>query len=168
MKFIFTFRGLNSSDAIKQYAEKKFKKLEKYFYGEVEAHVIFKREKFREIVEVNIVGDGERIITKEETQDIYEAIDLAYESLEKQVKKMKEKRMSFRKERTPEVLEEQPEKEFILETMEVNPMSTQEAIDWFRNNQKEKFMLFFNTDYNTICLVYKKGDTPVVVIPEMG
>ncbi len=167
MEFIFTFRGMDSSDAIKQYAEKKFSKLGKYFYGPVEVQVIFKREKFREIVEVNMTGDGERIIVKEETQDIYEAIDLAYESLEKQVKKLKEKRKSFRKGRSPKPAESASEERYLVKTVEVTPLSTQEALKWFEKQEKG-FFLFFNTDYDRICLIYYEGNKPVIVIPEMS
>jgi len=167
MEFIFTFRGMDSSDAIRQYAEKKFSRLEKYFYGPVEVQVIFKREKFREIVEVNMTGDGERIIAKEETQDIYEAIDLAYESLEKQVKKLKEKKKSFRKGRGSRASEPASEERYLVKTVEITPLSTQEAFKWFEN-QNKGFFLFFNTDYDRICAIYYEGDKPIMVIPELG
>ncbi|MFN4132277.1 MAG: HPF/RaiA family ribosome-associated protein, partial [Caldimicrobium sp.] len=71
IEFNFTFKGMDSSPAIAQYAEKKFAKLEKYFYGPVQVQVIFRREKFREIAEVVLKGDGETIVVKEETDDIY-------------------------------------------------------------------------------------------------
>lgn len=166
MEFTFTFKGLESSDAIKQYAEKKFSRLEKYFYGPVNVQVVFRREKFRELVEVIMSGDGEKIIAKEETTDIYEAIDLAYETLEKQVKKMKEKRKGFKKEKLS--LEEvRSEETYTLKTVEVNPMSTEEALQWFEKNQ-DTFMLFYNTDYEKICLIYREKNKPVVVVPELA
>ena len=48
INFHFTFKGIDSSDAIKKYAEKKFKKFEKYFFGPISAQIVFKREKFRD------------------------------------------------------------------------------------------------------------------------
>jgi len=166
MEFTFTFKGLESSEALKQYAEKKFSRLEKYFYGPVNVQVVFRREKFRELVEVIMSGDGEKIIAKEETTDIYEAIDLAYETLEKQVKKKKAKRKGFKKEKL--TLEEvRLEKIYTLKTVEVNPMSTEEALQWFEKNQ-DTFMLFYNTDYEKICLIYMEKNKPVVVVPELA
>jgi putative sigma-54 modulation protein len=166
MEFTFTFKGLESSEALKQYAEKKFSRLEKYFYGPVNVQVVFRREKFRELVEVIMSGDGEKIIAKEETTDIYEAIDLAYETLEKQVKKKKAKRKGFKKEKL--TLEEvRSEKIYTLKTVEVNPMSTEEALQWFEKNQ-DTFMLFYNTDYEKICLIYMEKNKPVVVVPELA
>ncbi len=166
--FTFTFKGIDSSEAIKQYAEKKFKRFEKYFEGPVSVQVVFKREKFREMVEVIMSGDGEQIIAKEETSDIYEAIDLAYETLEKQIKKMKEKKKSFRKGRGVEVSTSQFEPKYQVKSVEVTPMSTEEAIEWFNKNNKEPFMLFYNTDYDKLCLVYLKGEKPVILIPEIS
>lgn len=170
--FNFTFKGLESSEAIKQYAEKKFKKFEKYFEGPVNVQVVFKREKFREIVEVVMKGDGEVLVAKEETADIYEAIDLAYETLEKQIKKLKEKKKEFRKERKIEEVETSEELlsqlEYEIKNVEVNYMSTVEAIEWFMKHHKDGYMLFYNTDYDKIALIYLEENKPVVVIPEIS
>lgn len=167
IEFNFTFKGMDSSEAIKNYAEKKFKKFEKYFEGPVNVQAVFKREKFREIVEVIISGDGENIIAKEETSDIYEAIDLAYETLEKQIKKFKEKRKEFRKGKTVEIGPSELEGEYIIKNVKINPMSTQEALEWFEKN-KDNFMLFYNTDYEKVCLIYSEKDKPVIMVPEIS
>lgn len=167
IEFNFTFKGMDSSEAIKNYAEKKFKKFEKYFEGPVNVQVIFKREKFRELVEVIVSGDGENIVAKEETSDIYEAIDLAYETLEKQIKKFKEKRKEFRKGKTVEMVSPELEEAYIIQTVKINPMSTQEALEWFEKN-KDSFMLFYNTDYDKVCLIYSEKDKPIIVIPEIS
>lgn len=164
--FNFTFKGIESSEAIKSYAERKFRKFEKYFDGPVNIQIVFKREKFREIVEVIINGDGEQIIAKEETSDIYEAIDLAYESLEKQVKKFKERKKEFKKQRSIEVIPSELEEKYIIRTIEVPPMTTQEALEWFEKG-KDSFLLFYNTDLEKICLIYLEEEKPVIVIPEL-
>ncbi len=165
--FNFTFKGIESSEAIKNYAERKFRKFEKYFDGPVNVQIVFKREKFREIVEVIINGDGEQIVTKEETSDIYEAIDLAYESLEKQVKRFKEKKKEFKKIKNVEPVLSELEEKYEIRTIEVNPMTTQEALEWFEKS-KDSFLLFYNTDFEKICLIYLEGEKPVVVIPELS
>jgi putative sigma-54 modulation protein len=167
IEFNFTFKGMDSSEAIKNYAEKKFKKFKKYFEGPVNIQVVFKREKFRELVEVIVSGDGENIIAKEETSDIYEAIDLAYETLEKQVKKFKEKRKEFRKSKTIETGSPTLEEGYTVKTIKINPMSTQEALEWFEKN-KDSFVLFYNTDYEKICLIYSEKNKPIIVVPEIS
>lgn len=169
VEFNFTFKGMDPSEAIKNYAEKKLRKFEKYFFGPVSIQVVFKREKFREIAEVIIKGDGEQIIAKEETSDVYEAIDLAYETLEKQIKKLKEKRKEFRKGKVAEEGLTSPtlEENYIVKLTKINCMSTQEALEWFEKN-KDSFMLFYNTDHEKICLIYSEKGKPVVVIPEIA
>lgn len=167
INFHFTFKGIDSSDAIKKYAEKKFKKFEKYFFGPISVQIVFKREKFREIVEVILTGDGEQIIAKEETPDIYEGIDLAYETLEKQIKKFKEKRKEFRKTKNIEEMPSEVEEKYIIKTVEITPMSTQEALEWFERN-KDSFMLFYNTDYEKVCLIYSEGEKSIIIVPELS
>jgi len=43
------------------------------------------------MAEINIIGDRLTIIGKEETIDMYSAIDMVLDKLEKQIKKSKEK-----------------------------------------------------------------------------
>jgi putative sigma-54 modulation protein len=116
---------------------------------------------------VIVSGDGENIIAKEETSDIYEAIDLAYETLEKQIKKFKEKRKEFRKRAVETVSPILGEENYTIKTVKINPMSTQEALEWFEKN-KDSFMLFYNTDYEKICLIYSEKDKPIIVVPEIS
>lgn len=167
IEFNFTFKGMDSSPSIAQYAEKKFSRLERYFYGPVHAHVILRREKFREIVEVILSGDGETIVVKEETDDIYSSIDFAYESLEKQVKKLKEKKQEHRPPRVPPQVATERQEGIIVQTTKVNPLTTQDAIKLFLNG-KDKFFLFYNTDYNKICCFYREGENIVLLIPEIA
>ena len=91
MQINITFRHLDSSPGLKEYATKRIGKLAKYFGEDAEAHVILQAEKFRQRAEVIITGDGMSVSGKEETADMYEAIDLVVAKLEAQVKKLREK-----------------------------------------------------------------------------
>lgn len=169
MEFSFTFKGMDSSPAIAQYAEKKLSRLERYFYGPVQAQVILKREKFREIAEVVLNGDGETLVVKEETDDIYSSIDFAYESLEKQVKRLKEKRQEHRPPRVqgqtvaPEVAAEG----VFVTRAEVVHLSTQEALNLFKKGT-DKIFFFFNLDEDKICCFYRENEKIFLYIPEMS
>jgi len=167
MEFHFTFRGMDSSPAIAEYAKKKFSKLEKYFYGPVHAQVVFKREKFREICEVILTGDGDRIIVKEETDDIYSSIDFAYESLEKQAKKLKEKKKEIRPPRggTEARLVFSPG--YTVQEVKISPLSTEEAFEIFRKS-KDPVFLFYNTDYDKVCCIYRADDKEIMLVPVLS
>ncbi|MGC8872291.1 MAG: ribosome hibernation-promoting factor, HPF/YfiA family [Caldimicrobium sp.] len=166
MEFNFTFKGMESSPAISQYAEKKLSKLEKYFYGPVQVQVIFKREKFREICEVIMNGDGETLVVKEETDDIYSSIDFAYESLEKQVKKLKEKRQEHRQQRVQVQPSGVVEEGVFVTKVEAIPLSTQDALNLFRKD-KSKIFFFYNTDEDKVCCFYRENEKIYLYIPEL-
>lgn len=168
IEFNFTFKGMESSPAIAQYAEKKLSKLEKYFYGPVQVQVIFRREKFREIAEVVLKGDGETIVVKEVTDDIYSSIDFAYESLEKQVKKLKEKRQEHRVPRTQSQMTSPVSEEVLVQIKEISPLSAQDALELFKKNNKEKVFFFYNTDRDKICCFYREAEKIYLFIPEMS
>ncbi len=166
MEFNFTFKGMESSPAIAQYAEKKLSKLEKYFYGPVQVQVVFKREKFREICEVIMNGDGETIVVKEETDDIYSSIDFAYESIEKQVKKLKERRKEHRPPRMQIQAGEVTEEGVLVTRVEAIPLSTQDALNLFRRD-KSKIFFFYNTDEDKVCCFYRENEKIYLYIPEL-
>jgi len=166
MEFNFTFKGMDSSPAISQYAEKKFAKLEKYFYGPVEVQVVLKREKFREICEVIMNGDGETIVVKEETDDIYSSIDFAYESLEKQVKKLKEKRKEHRPPRIQQAQLQALPEEVLVTRAEAPPLSAQDALNLFKKD-RTKILFFFNTDEDKVCCFYRENDKIYLYVPEL-
>ena len=66
-------------------------RFDKLLDNPAEASVVLTVEKFRHIAEINIIGDRLNINGKEETNDMYSAIDMVLDKLEKQIKKNKEK-----------------------------------------------------------------------------
>jgi len=152
MQINITFRHLDSSPGLKEYAQKRIGKLAKYFQGAAEAHVILRAEKFRQQAEVVINGDGLSVSGKEETADMYEAIDLVTAKLETQVKKLREKRKHRKRGGKEQVLvgpapKEAAEEELPVEVKRVfvKPMSLEEALDQLRTSG-EDFLVFNNSD----------------------
>ncbi|WP_022852760.1 ribosome hibernation-promoting factor, HPF/YfiA family [Thermodesulfatator atlanticus] len=176
MQINVTFRHLDSSPGLKEYVQKRLSKLEKYFNGPAEANVILKAEKFRQQAEVSIVGDGFNINGKEETQDMYEAIDLVVAKLEAQIKKLREKRKG-RKKGAPKEVEaplassfEPLEEELPIEVERVfvKPMSVEEAIEQLKATGRE-FLVFNNPDTNSVNVIYRRGEERfVLVLPEFS
>ncbi len=174
MQINITFRHLDSSPGLKEYAQKRIGKLAKYFQGPAEAHVILRAEKFRQQAEVVINGDGLSVSGKEETADMYEAIDLVAAKLETQVKKLREKRKN-RKRGGKELVTvpstgEVSEEELPVEVKRVflKPMSLEEALDQLRTSGEE-FLVFNNSDTNSVNVLYRKGDDAyVLILPELS
>ena len=66
-------------------------RFERYLANPATANVVLTVEKFRHIAEISLSADGFMINAHEETSDMYSAIDMALDKLDKQIKKNKEK-----------------------------------------------------------------------------
>jgi putative sigma-54 modulation protein len=92
VKVAVTFRHTQPTEALKKYAEEKVHRIGRYFSRSLEAHVVLAVDsKERQVAEVELNAHGITIHGKEETQDLYSAIDLVTDKIERQIKKRKEK-----------------------------------------------------------------------------
>jgi putative sigma-54 modulation protein len=94
MQLSTTFRHMDASQAVRDYAEEKLDKIRKYFQKDpIAAHAVFSVERgFNHVADVNItLPNGIVINAKETTEDMYSSIDLATARIERQVRKWKEK-----------------------------------------------------------------------------
>ncbi|MGH7770569.1 MAG: ribosome hibernation-promoting factor, HPF/YfiA family [Candidatus Binatia bacterium] len=92
VKVSVTFRRTRPTDALKHYAEEKLHKLGKYFDRPLEAHVVLSVDsRERQLAEVTIQARGMTIHGREETADLYSAIDLLLDKVEQQIRKYKTK-----------------------------------------------------------------------------
>src|SRR5581483_11391854 len=94
MQLSTTFRHMDASQAVRDYAEEKLDKIRKYFQKDpIAAHAVFSVERgFNHVADINItLPNGILINAKETTEDMYSSIDLAAARIERQVCKWKEK-----------------------------------------------------------------------------
>src|SRR3954466_8116652 len=94
MQLSTTFRHMDASQAVRDYAEEKLDKIRKYFQKDpIAAHAVFAVERgFHHVADINItLPNGIVINAKETTEDMYSSIDLAAARIERQVRKWKEK-----------------------------------------------------------------------------
>jgi putative sigma-54 modulation protein len=91
MQYSVTFRHMEPSEHLKEYGRDKLAKLEKYLDSVLDADVTFTVEKFRHKAEVVVTSDGLKIKAEEVTEDMYSALDLVVDKLEKQIKRRREK-----------------------------------------------------------------------------
>ena len=91
MQVNVTFRHMDSSEPLRKYAVEKTARLSKYLFEPIDVHWVLSVEKIRHIADSTINANGVSIKAQEATQDMYSAIDLVLEKLEKQVRKHKEK-----------------------------------------------------------------------------
>jgi ribosomal subunit interface protein len=86
-----TFKNIDPSDNLRAYVEDKLDRFDRFLDSPAEANVVLSVEKFRHIAEINIIGRKLNIVGKEETNDMYSAIDMVLDKIGKQLKKNKEK-----------------------------------------------------------------------------
>jgi putative sigma-54 modulation protein len=91
MQVTVTFRHMESSDAVREYAEEKLQRIEKYLQPPVEVHVILEVDKFMHRAEIDVHAKGIHLNAHEVTADMYAAIDGVADKIERQVQKHKEK-----------------------------------------------------------------------------
>ena len=94
MQLSTTFRHMDASQAVREYAAEKLDKLRKYFNKDpISAHATFAVERgFHHVADLNItLPSGIVINAKETTEDMYSSIDLAAARIERQVRKWKDK-----------------------------------------------------------------------------
>ncbi len=164
MKFTFTEKRIDATPAMKEYAEKKISKIDKYFKTDSDAFVTFSTERGRYIAEVTIKNNGMFYRVKETTGDMCASIDSAVATIERQIRKNKtrlEKRLradAF--ERVVPPVEDESEEEFKVvrnKRFSIQPMSVQEAILQM-NLLEHEFYAFRNADEgDAFSVVYKRN-----------
>jgi putative sigma-54 modulation protein len=92
IKVAVTFRHTKPTEALRKYAQEKLHRIGKYFFRPLEAHVVLSVDsRDRQVAEIELHAHGTTIHGKEEMADLYSAIDLVTDKIERQVKKLKEK-----------------------------------------------------------------------------
>lgn len=166
MQTSVTFKNLDPSDHIKSYVSEKLNRFDKYLYNPAEANVVLSVEKFRHIAEINIIGDRLNINGKEETEDMYSAIDMTLDKLEKQIKKNKQKVRERRagKNKSKGMLidetvavEEDREKQVIVKNIDYKPMDTDEAVMQMEL-ANGNFLVFTNARSGMVNVIYRRND----------
>ncbi|NLA87762.1 MAG: ribosome-associated translation inhibitor RaiA [Clostridiales bacterium] len=168
MKFKFTEKKVQVSDELREYAEKKIGKLDRFFKLESEAFITFEIERGRHKAEVTINNNGIFYRVAEVTGDMYASVDSAVASIESQIRKNKSrlaKRLrdgALEREVKPSVsyaASDEDEQEFkIVRTKRfpIKPMSVEEAILQM-NLLDHEFFVFRNQDnLGIFSVVYKR------------
>ncbi|MDB4965562.1 MAG: sigma 54 modulation protein/ribosomal protein [Myxococcales bacterium] len=93
MQLSVTFRHMDSTDALRDYAREKVERIKKYFPDPIKAHVVLLCDRgYNHTADVMItLHNGLAIKGVETTEDMYSSIDLVMAKIERQVRRYKEK-----------------------------------------------------------------------------
>jgi putative sigma-54 modulation protein len=173
MKYNVRGENIEVTPAIREYVEKKISKLERYFTeapdAKVNVNLRFNQDKSSK-VEVTIPLPQLVLRAEETNVDMYAAIDLITDKLERQIRKHKTKvNRKFREKgepsftfvatESPEALEYDEEDLELVRTkrFDLKPMDSEEAILQM-NMLGHSFYVFTNSDTNRTNVVYKRKD----------
>lgn len=154
------------TEAIKNYIEEKISKLDRYFENpeELKAYIVIKVQNNKEIIEVTIPTPKFTLRAEISQDDLYAAIDLVTDKLERQIRKNKTKmRKHFKEVLQAEFMMESEEEEqnssqiVKRKNVELIPMSEEEAILQMELVDHD-FYFFHNHDTDKISVLYKRKD----------
>ena len=163
MKYLIRGEKIVVTNSIKDYIEEKLSKMDKYLENpeNVEAKILIKVKGDEQRVEVTIQTKGYFLRAEEAHSDLYAAIDLIIDKLERQFRKYKTKLLDkSRQENIPDYYEidENIDEEIVKrKKIYLKPMDEEEAI-----TQMEllghTFFVFKNIESGLICVIYKRHD----------
>lgn len=170
-------RHFDLTDALKEHVEKKLETLDRFYNGIDNMHVILEVTSGTNHVHIQLRGNHLTLDSKSKSHDIYTAFDDAFDSLEHQIRKYKDRNHnhSHRKHQksngtvsssTYYIPVEESEFEggiLVNDTVEIPRLRTKDAIMKFEIEADADFV-FHNTETGTLSVVYStpEGNTQVV------
>jgi putative sigma-54 modulation protein len=89
MRISYTFRNMETSDGVKNYASEKIAKLQKYMRAPLHAEFTFSTERHLHRVDLNLTGDGHQYAGHGQSEDMYATIDQVVDKIDRQVRDAK-------------------------------------------------------------------------------
>ncbi len=174
MNLVISGRNIDITEGLRSAVEEKIGKLERYFNESTEVHITLSTEKERQKIEVTIPMKGSIIRAEQTSTDMYVAIDLVEEVIERQLRKYKNKLID--KEQAAAHLNKDFIEEDIYDDEEIQiirskkfamkPMDPEEACVQMEL-LGHSFFVFRNADTDEVNVVYKrKGNTYGLIEPE--
>ena len=181
MQIAVTFRHMESSEAVRSYVEEKLAKVKKYIEEPIDAQVVLSvQKKINHKAEVTMVAKGLTMKSAEEKDDMYAAIDLMVDKIERQLKRYKEKLKRHKGSTAgqrkvekaviaaPSVDEGHENPEIIRShSFFVKPMSVEEAVMQMDLLNKD-FLVFTDDRSEEMNVVYRRKDGNYGLIVPQG
>jgi len=178
-------KNMDLTDRISEYINKKVSKLDRYLNDIEETRVDLAFQKSmrnpadRQVAQITLRGRGYILRTEERADDIFAAIDMALDKMQRKIERLKGKRAHGRGDGTPiaEIVKEtipvEPEEEPAVivrrKSFSLVPMDEQEALEQMKALGHENFFVFFNVATNAVNVLYARRDgTYGLIHPTLG
>ncbi len=174
MKIVIRGDKISITKSIKDYVTDKMGRLDKYFENakSIECKVLIRVKNLEQTIEVTVPTTKFTLRAEESHQDLYAAIDLVIDKLERQIRRNKtrignkykdvpkfEMSMDF------DVPEEELETEVIVKrkNIDMKPMDEEEALLQIELLNHD-FFVFKNIDEDCVSVLYKRKDNSFGII----
>lgn len=164
MKVQVRGRNIDVTAALKDYVEKRIRKLERYLDNMGDAQVTLTVERESHRIEVTVPINGMILRGEETTGDMYASIDLVVEKLEKQIEKYKgrllrrsAKGVGESRVEAPVVPDDDGPSIVRTKRFAFKPMAVDEAVLQM-NLLGHTFFVFSNAETDQVNVVYKRKD----------
>jgi putative sigma-54 modulation protein len=165
MNINYTARNTSITPEIKKHCERRLMVIEKLLGYPVEADLILSVEKYRHKAEINVKVKGGKLNTAEETHDMFSSMGLAFDRIEKRVKKEQDKLRGRKRRKNREAVlaplppetEEEPVRVIPSRDFSLKPMSVEEALLQIESRKKEVFV-FRKFDNEKWAVLYRRKD----------
>jgi putative sigma-54 modulation protein len=163
-------RHIEVTEALKQYATEKFGRLDKYLPKAADVTVTLSVvKKVHHFAEASIKSNGVLIQASEETEEMYSAIDLLVEKIERRVRRYKEKLVDHKhqgnkaegseaahaEDRMPQIIK--------IKRFDLKPMMPEEAVMQMELLDKD-FFIFTHATSGHVSVIYRRKDGNVGLI----
>ena len=168
-------KNVDVTGGLRKTVEEKLGKLEKYFSEDTKVNVTLSVDKERHKIEVTIPLKGKIIRSEQVSNDMYVSIDLVEETIERQLKKYKNKLIDKHQDASISFKREFLEKEYVdedevkierVKRFDIKPMYPEDAcvqMELLGHN----FYVFINAETDQPCVVYKrKANTYGLIEPD--
>lgn len=189
MDLVIKGKNMDVTDSLRDYAQQKLSRITKIFDSIIDAQVEFNVIKNKsvqndQIVEVTLHLSGGVIRAEEAKDNMYAAIDLVTDKVERQLRRFKGKHVNFDRTKTssgvlelelpvtvvtPEEFEEEAEHAQIVRNkqIQVEPMTPEEAARQMEMLGHD-FYVFRNTDSKEVNVLYHRRDGHYGLIEPVG
>jgi putative sigma-54 modulation protein len=166
MRITFNFKNFDPSDHLRKYARDRFGKLAKFMTGtpDAELQVNLEVEKFRHIADIVLTGKNVHISAREDSEDMYSTVDLVWDKLEAQMRKIRDKDKSRRKSGADvppmdagSFEDDTPSKPLIQKTDDFSPkpMIVEEAALQL-DSTDNVFLVFLNAESERVNVIFRR------------
>lgn len=180
MQVNITARHLKLTTAISDYVQKKLAKTQRFLDRLIWAQVVLDVVKDRHAAEIVIHASGHTFTAKEESVDLYAAIDLASDNMDEQLRRYKERHRERRpvyRRRTrgktwgPElalpVIPETDPRISSVRVLRLAPLHLSEAISTMEQSDSAHW-IFVNRENQRVTIVYRKPDKTYGVVESVA